>query len=612
MGMVALTIRLTLGLALIALGVAVVAAPKSAIARPSDLGPPVGAIAMHGEPALPPNFDHVPYANPDAPKGGRLDLAYLGAFDSLNPYNVKALSTAQGLIGNVYQSLMVRSSDEPFTLYGLIAKSLQTNAARDRLVFHLDPAAHFSDGAPITSADVLFTFNLLKAKGRPQQRAAYSLIKSVDAPDDLTVRFDLSGANDRELPLTLAMMPVLSRAHTDPEHFEDQTLQIPVGSGPYRVAEVTPGERLVLQRDAEYWGRDLPVSRGLYNFDTIRIDYYRDATAMFEAFKAGLIDYRVEDDITRWRSEYDFPAVKDGRILTAVIPNDLPKGVSGFAFNTRRPVFTDPSVREALASMFDFEWINANLFAGAYKRSEGFFDDSELSSIGRPESDLERALLAPFPGAVRNDVMEGRWRAPVSDGSGRDRAIARRAINQLENAGYSLRGGSLVDRRGTPLAFEITVKNREEERLALAYARNLARVGVTANVRLVDEVQFERRRTRFDFDMMIGTWTASPSPGNEERGRWGSASANAEGAYNICGVASPAVDAMIAAILAAKSREDFVAAVRALDRVLISGFYIVPLYYAPDQWIAYSAKLGRPERTPLFGVNLAAWWRRKP
>ncbi len=610
--MVALTNRLTFGLALIALGVTAVAAPPGAFAHTGDLGPPVGAIAMHGEPALPPTFDHLPYVDPDAPKGGRLDLAYLGAFDSLNPYNVKALSTAQGLIGNVYQSLMVRSADEPFTLYGLIAKSLETNAARDRLVFHLDPAAHFSDGAPITSADVLFTFNLLKAKGRPQQRAAYSMVKSVDAPDDLTVRFDLSGANDRELPLTLAMMPVLSRAHTDAERFDDQTLQIPVASGPYRVAEVTPGERLVLERDPNYWGRDLPVSRGLYNFDTIRIDYFRDATAMFEAFKAGLIDYRVEDDTTRWRSEYDFPAVKDGRIVRAAIPNDLPKGVAGFAFNTRRPVFADPRVREALASMFDFEWINANLFDGAYKRSEGFFDDSELSSIGRPASASERALLAPFPGAVRDDVMEGRWRAPVSDGAGRDRTIARRAIDQLESAGYSLRGGSLVDRRGMPLAFEITVKNRQEERLALAYARNLARIGVAANVRLVDEVQFQRRRTRFDFDMMLGSWIASPSPGNEELARWGSASAHAEGAYNICGVASPAADATIAAMLAAKSKEDFVAAVRALDRVLISGFYIVPLYYAPDQWIAYSAKLGRPEATPLFGVNLAAWWRRNP
>ncbi len=590
-----------------ALGTALAGAPPS-----GGVGPPVSAIAMHGRPALPPGFDHLPYVNPEAPKGGRLNLAYLGAFDSLNPYNVKALSTAQGLVGNVYQSLMARSADEPFTLYGLIAKSLETNEARDRLIFHLNPDARFSDGTPITSADVLFTFNLLKAKGRPQQRAAFGLVKSVDAPDDWTVRYDLSGANDRELPLTLAIMPVLSRAHTDAEHFEDQTLQIPVGSGPYRVADVKPGERLVLERDPNYWARNLPITRGLYNFDSIRIDYYRDATAMFEAFKAGLIDYRVEDDTTRWRSEYDFPAAKDGRIVKAAIPSGLPKGVSGFAFNLRRAPFADVRVREALASMFDFEWINANLFDGAYKRSEGFFDDSDLSSIGRPASPRERALLAPFPGAVRDDVMEGRWRAPVSDGTGRDRVIARRAIDELESAGYSLRDGRLVDAHGTPLAFEILVKNRDEERLALAYARNLARIGVAANVRLVDEVQFQRRRTRFDFDVMIGAWIASPSPGNEQRGRWSSAAANAEGAYNIAGVASPAIDAMIAAILAAKSNEDFVAAVRALDRLLISGFYIVPLYYAPEQWIAYSAKLGRPEKTPLFGVELSTWWRRDP
>jgi peptide/nickel transport system substrate-binding protein len=591
-----------------ALGVALIGAQA-----PADVvGPPMGAIAMHGEPALAPDFDHLPYVNPEAPKGGRLDLAYLGAFDSLNPYNVKALSTAQGLIGNVYQSLMARSADEPFTLYGLIAKSLETDAARDQVIFHLDPSARFSDGTPITSADVVFTFNLLKAKGRPQQRAAFGLVKAVDAPDDRTVRFDLSGANDRELPLTLAIMPVLSRAHIDAEHFEDQTLQIPVGSGPYRVAELKPGERLVLERDPNYWAKDLPISRGLYNFDSIRIDYYRDATAMFEAFKAGLIDYRLEDDTTRWRGEYDFPAARDGRIVRAAVESRLPKGVSGFAFNLRRAPFVEVRVREALASMFDFEWINANLYGGAYKRSEGFFDDSDLSSIGRPASARERALLAPFPGAVRDDVMDGLWRAPVSDGSGRDRRIARDAIDQLARAGYVLVDGRLVDAHGAPLAFEILVKNRDEERLALAYARNLGRIGVAANVRLVDEVQFQRRRTGFDFDMMIGTWTASPSPGNEQRGRWSSAAANAEGAYNISGVASPAIDAMIAAILAAESNEDFVAAVRALDRLLISGFYIAPLYYAPEQWIAYSAKLGRPEKTPLFGVELSTWWRREP
>jgi len=590
-----------------ALGLALAAFPAPA----GVLGPPMGAIAMHGEPALKPDFDHLPYVNPDAPRGGRLNLAYLGAFDSLNPYNVKALSTAQGLIGNVYQSLMTRSADEPFTLYSLIAKSIETDEARDKVVFRLNPAARFSDGTPITSADVVFTFNLLKAKGRPQQRAAFSLVKSIDAPDDFTVAYDLTGANDRELPLTLAIMPVLSRAHTDAEHFEDQTLAIPVGSGPYRVKEVKPGERLVLERDPYYWAKDLPISRGLYNFDVIRIDYYRDATAMFEAFKAGLIDYRVEDDTNRWRTGYDFPAARDGRIVKAAIASRLPKGVSGFAFNLRRAPFADVRVREALASMFDFEWINANLFGGAYKRSEGFFDDSELSSIGRPASARERELLAPFPGAVRDDVMEGQWRAPVSDGSGADRAIARRAIDELGRAGYTLRDGRLVDAHGAQLAFEILVKSRDEERLALAYARNLARIGVAANVRLVDEVQFQRRRTNFDFDVMIGSWVASPSPGNEQRGRWSSAAANAPGAYNICGVASPAIDAMIAAILAAKSSEDFVAAVRALDRLLISGFYIAPLYYAPEQWIAYSSKLGRPEQTPLFGVELSTWWRQE-
>jgi peptide/nickel transport system substrate-binding protein len=603
--MIGWAIRFLLGAAL-AIGLT----GSSAVA--GGVGPPAGAIAMHGKPALPPGFDHLSYVNPQAPKGGALNLAYLGAFDSLNPYNVKALSTAQGLIGNVYQSLMARSADEPFTLYGLIAKSIETNAARDHVVFHLDPAARFSDGTPITSADVVFTFNLLKAKGRPQQRAAFSLVKSIAAPDDWTVAYDLTGANDRELPLTLAIMPVLPRAHTDAEHFEDQTLQIPIGSGPYRVAEVKPGERLELERDPNYWAKDLPISRGLYNFDRIRIDYYRDATAMFEAFKAGLIDYRVEDDPNRWRNEYNFLAAKDGRVIKAVISSGLPKGVSGFAFNTRRAVFADPRVREALASMFDFEWINANLYDGAYKRSEGFFDDSELSSIGRPASDRERALLKPFPGAVRDDVMEGEWRAPVSDGSGRDRAIARHALDELAAAGYSLRNGRLIDAKAKPLAFEILVRNRDEERLALAYARNLARIGVAANVRLVDEVQFQRRRTSFDFDMMEGSWIASPSPGNEQRGRWSSAAADAQGAYNISGVRSPAVDAMIAAILAADTNEDFVAAVRALDRLLISGFYIVPLYYAPEQWIAYSAKLGRPDKTPLFGVELPTWWRREP
>jgi peptide/nickel transport system substrate-binding protein len=591
---------------------ALIASVVLAAATWAQTPPPTYAIAMHGEPALPPDFTHLPYVDPDAPKGGRLDLAYLGAFDSLNPYNIKALSTAQGLNGNVYQTLMTRSTDEPFTLYGLIARSIETDDARDRVVFHLDPRAHFSDGGPIAAADVLFTFQLLKEKGRPQQRAAYSLVKSIDAPDSETVRFDLTGAGDRELPLTLALMPVLSRAHTDAEHFEDQTLALPVASGPYRVVEVEPGQRLVLRRDPDYWARDLPISRGLYNFDEIRIDYFRDATAMFEAFKAGLYDFRVEDDATRWLTGYDFRTARDGRIVKHAFPVGLPKGISGFAFNTRRPIFADPRVREALGTVFDFEWIDANLYSGVYKRSRSFFDDSELSSAGRPATARERALLAPFPGAVREDILEGRWAPPVSDGSGRDRALARRAVDELKVAGWSLAGGAMRDARRTPLAFEILVKTRQEERLALAYSQSLARIGVAARVRLVDEVQYQRRRDKFDFEMTIGSWSASPSPGAEQRNRWGSRSTDVDGSYNLTGAASPAIDAMISAMLAARELDDFISATRALDRVLLSGFYIVPLYYAPDQWIAYAARLGRPERTPLFGVNFDSWWSRAP
>jgi peptide/nickel transport system substrate-binding protein len=566
------------------------------------------AIAMHGEPALPDGFERLPYSSPEARKGGRLRLAALGAFDSLNPFNVKALTAADGLNGNVYQTLMFRSADEPFTLYGLIAESLATDPARDYVTFHLDPQAHFSDGGPITSADVLFSFELLKSKGHPPVRAAYGLVKSAEAADAETVRFDLRGADDRELPLMLALMPVMSRAHVDPERFGETTLDIPIGSGPYKVSEVTPGRGLILRRDPNYWARDLNVMKGLYNFDEIDLDYYRDASAMFEAFKAGLYDYRLEDDATRWASDYDFPAARDGRVIVARIQNGLPKGASGFAFNTRRPLFADREVRAALAGMFDFEWINANLFSGAFRRSVGFFDESELSSVGRPAGDAERALLGLSVAEITPEALAGTWTPPVSDGSGRDRSLAQRALARLANAGFVLRDGALTDRAGAPFRFEILVKRRIEERLALAYSRALARIGVEAKVRLVDDTQFQRRRDRFDFDMAIGTWLATPSPGGEQRGRWGSAAALQEGSYNLAGVRSPAIDSIIAALVAAQSREDFVAAARSLDRLLISGAYIVPLYYAREQWVAYNSFISRPSHGPLFGVALESWW----
>jgi peptide/nickel transport system substrate-binding protein len=575
---------------------------------------PQHAIAMHDEPALPADFDHLPYADPAAPKGGRLVIGLPGTFDSLNPYNLKAGSTAQGLIGNVFETLMSRSLDEPFTLYGLVAQTIETDADRSYATFRLDPRAKFSDGAPITAADVLFTFELLMKHGRPQQRAAFSLIKQVEAPDAATIRFDFPGLDDREMPLTLALMPVLPRHRIDEAKFDEANLAIPLGSGPYRIVTVKPGEHLLLRRNPDYWAKDVPARRGLFNFDEIEIDYYRDQNSLFEAFAAGLLDFRTETNPIRWTTAYDFPALREHRVIRESLPVGGPKGMEGFVFNLRRSQFPDIRVREALGLMFDFEWINANLYGGLYARTKSFFDESELASTGRPASASERALLAPFPNAVREDILEGSWRPPQNDGSGQDRRQPRQALSLLAAAGYALKDGRLM-KGNEALGFEIMVQDRAQEKLALNYAASLARIGVDAHIRLVDEVQYQRRRQTFDFDMMMGTWYASSSPGNEQRGRWGSAAADQPGSFNLAGVKSPVVDAMIKALLAARSHDDFITAVRAYDRVLLSGFYIVPLFHASTQWIAASAALGRPEHLPRYGsptvsATLDTWWRK--
>ncbi len=581
-------------------------------ARGQEKRLPSHGIAMHGVPALPADYAHFPYVKPDARKGGRLSIAFQGTFDGLNPFNLRAGSAAQGLSGNVFQTLMTRSLDEPFTLYGLIAQTIETDDARSYVVFRLDRRAKFSDGTPITAGDVLFTFDLLKTKGRPQQRIAYGLVRSIVAEDDWTVRYDLSGANDRELPLTLALMPVLPKHKTNVERFSDSALDIPIGSGPYRIASIKPGEEVALKRNPDYWGRDIPACRGLYNFDDIVISYYRDANSMFESFKAGLIDYRVEGNPTRWKTGYNFPAVRDGRVKKEELRVGTPRGMEGFAFNTRRPLFKDVRVREALAIMFDFEWINHNLFDDLYTRTISFFDNSDLASSGAAASPAERALIAPYPGAVRDDILEGRWKPYVTDGSGRDRNQARTALDLMAQAGWKLVRG-VLEKGDEDFEFEIMVADRNQERLALNYASSLSRIGVKARVRTVDEVQYQRRRQRFDFDMMLGTWVASASPGNEQRMRWGSQSAAQEASFNLAGASSPAIDALIAAMLAANTREEFVTAVRAYDRVLLSGFYIVPLFHTVYQWDAHWSRIERPEAlpkwaAPLFAATLDTWW----
>jgi peptide/nickel transport system substrate-binding protein len=566
------------------------------------------AIAMHGAAALPADFTHMPYANPDAPQGGRLVQGLLGTFDSLNPLIVRGLAVQQ-IRGFVVESLMTRGNDEAFTLYGLLAKSVETDDARSYVTFQLNPLARFSDGQPVTSDDVLFSWALLRDKGRPNYRQYYAKVAKAEAPDPLTIRFDFGGAPDRELPLILGLMPILARHAIDPATFEETSMTAPIGSGPYRVGAVKPGASVTLTRNPDYWGRDLPINRGLWNFDEIRLDFYREANGQFEAFKRGLYDFRVETEPLRWHDGYDFPAARAGEVIRDTIETGMPKPFEGLVFNTRRPLFSDIRVRQALTLLFDFEWINRNYFFGLYGRSAGFFAGSELSAYGRAPDERERELLKPYASHMPADILDGSYRLPVSDGSGRDRVMLRTALNLLSEAGYDL-DGTVLRQRATkkPFAFEILVTTRDQERIALAFTRDLKRAGIEATVRAVDAVQFDQRRLSFDFDMIQNRWDQSLSPGNEQYFYWGSEAADNQGTRNYMGAKDPAIDAMIAAMLAARERPAFVSAVRALDRTLMSGFYAIPLFNIGEQWIARWNRIERPKATALTGYLPETWW----
>jgi peptide/nickel transport system substrate-binding protein len=566
------------------------------------------AIAMHGDPAWPADFAAPVYANPDAPKGGQLVQGVLGAFDSLNPFIVRGISAAN-IRAYQIESLLARGYDEPFTLYGLLAESVETDDARSHVTFTINPKARFADGKPVTAEDVIFSWQLLRDHGRPNFQIYYAKAKRAEAIGERAVRFDLSGADDRELPLIIGLMPILAKHAVNVDTFEDTTFTPLLGSGPYTITAVKPGESVTFTRDPDYWGRDLAVNRGLWNFDTIRYDYYRDGNTHFEAFKKGLYDVRLETDPGRWQTAYDFPALRDGRVVKETFPYGLPKGMDGLCFNMRRPMFADIRVREALLHLFDFEWINHTYFFDLYKRTASYFDGCELSAHGQAAGVREKELLAPFPDAVRPDVMAGRWEPPKTDGTGRDRDGLRRAFALFRAAGYELKGTELVHvASGRPFAFEILTNTRDQERLALAFTRSLKRAGIDARVRNVDPTQFEQRRIRFDFDMMQYRWEQSLSPGNEQLFYFSSEAAEQNGSRNYMGVKSKAIDAMIAALLSARDKDDFVSATRALDRVLLSGFYVIPLYYPPVQWIARWSRIAHPERTSLYGYLPETWW----
>jgi len=592
---------------------AVATTPLQAMAQSQ----PDYALSMHGDVALPADFTHFPYANADAPKGGTLAMGVVGTFDSLNPFILKNMrTTAVGLFGDgenfVYESLMQRSRDEPFTLYPLLAEKVATDPKRTWVEFTLNAQAKWSDGQPVTVDDVIFTYDILTEKGRPPYNNRMSRIEKIEKTGERSVRFTFNDKSDREFPLLIAAsMPVLPKHAIDAASFGNSTLNPPVGSGPYIVSDVRPGERIVYKRNPDYWGKDLPTRRGLNNFDIYSIEYFRNETALFETFKKGLLDVFIEANPTRWEKSYDFPAVKQGKVIKETFQKGTPANLLGFVFNTRRPIFADRRVRQALGLLFDFEWANRNLFADQYRRTQSYWEGSELSSVGKPADDREKQLLAPFPDAVREDVMNGTWHPPVTDGSGHDRTPAKKAYDLLMEAGFRFEHGLAIDPSGKPLAFEIMTRSPDEEKVALAYKRNLARLGITAEIRTADDAQYQQRLQTFDYDMILGALAGSLSPGNEQWMRWGAASRDVQGSFNYPGVADPAVDAMIEALLAARNRADFVSAVRALDRVLISGDYYVPLYHLPYQWVARWDRIEHPQKTPLYGYQLPTWWRAK-
>ena len=450
----------------------------------------------------------------------------------------------------------------------------------------------------------------MRDSGRPNYRNYYGKIKRIETPDERTISLT-QDSGDRELPLIIGLMPVLSKAFWQGKDFAATTLDPLVGSGPYVMEEIKAGETIIYRRNPDHWGKDLALQKGLWNFDEVRFDYYLDANAAFEAFKSGLADVRIETDPVRWNTGYDFPAAKDGKIIRQKIEQKTPAPAAALAFNTRRKIFEDPRVREALTMAFDFEWANANLFANSYRRIYGFFGGSELSSEARPMDERERAVLGDAANRLRSDFIDGSYRLPVSDGSGRDRKMLRKAVDLLAEAGWTVGDQGLVNAAGEPFAFTITGQTRDHEKIALHYQRTLKAIGIKAEVRIVDPAQFSALQTSYDYDMIPATWSNSLSPGNEQVLYFGSEGRTVEGTRNYPGIADPAVDAAIKSMLDARDRDDFVAAVRAEDRLLASGFYAVPLYDAGGQWVARWKHIGRPDVQPLPGFEATTLWRER-
>jgi microcin C transport system substrate-binding protein len=577
-----------------------------ALAADSNTGGGAIGLSIIGPLKYQPGFTHFDYANPDAPKGGAMKLGALGTFDTLNPFVVKGVPAAG--IGEIYDTLMAPSEDEPDSEYGLVAETIAIAPDKSSVLYTLRAEAKFSDGSAITPDDMIWTFTALREKGQPLYRTYYGDVTKVTKEGDRGVRFWFKDASNHELAQILGQMPVLSKAYWGSRDFEKTTLDIPVGSGPYKIAAVDPGRAITFQRDPNYWGKDLPVNKGRFNVDTIRYDYYRDGTVSLEAFKAGQYDLRQENSAKSWATAYDTPAVRDGQIKKIVIPNAFPSPAQGMVYNIRRPIFQDARVREALGYAFDFEWSNKNMFYGLYHRTRSYFDNSELAATGLPQGE-ELKILEKYRGQVPDEVFTKEYDPPKYDGSGEIRDGLRKAIALLQQAGWTFKGEKLVnDKTGQPFAFEILNEDPQLERIILPFVKNLSRLGVTATLRTVDTSQYERRMETFDFDMTTTVFPQSLSPGNEQRDFWGSASADQNGSRNIIGIKNPVIDALIEGLINAPDRATLVAYTHDLDRVLQWNHYMILEFHLGAHWIAYWDKFRRPETVPKYGVGLSTWW----
>ncbi len=568
---------------------------------------PRHGLAMHGAPKYGPDFTHLDYANPDAPKGGTLRLAATGSFDSLNPWVIKGRSAA-GVRNFLYETLMKRIWDEPFSMYGLIAESAEMPDDRSWIEFTLREGAHFNDGSPITVEDVIFSWETIKIQGLPNSRATFEQVARVEQTGSRQVKFVFENNENRELPLLVAgFLPILSKAYWQDRDFTETTLEPAVTSGPYLIDDMNPGRSITYRRDPDYWGADVPVNVGHNNFDEIKYEYYRDGSIALQAFRAGDFDMRLEFDPAQWATQYDFPAVRDGRVSLDVVDHGIASGLRGFYMNLRRPLFQDRRVREALLLAFDFEWVNENLFHSAYTRTSSLFDNSDLGPVGAPEG-IELDLLEPWRDEVPTEVFGSPFAAPTTDGSGNNRANLRTATRLLADAGWTIRDGKLVNGDGRPFKFEILLRSQGNEKIALSYQRNLERLGMEVKVRLADSAQYTALVESFDFDMVISRRAVTLSPGNEQQSYWSSEVADSPGTRNVSGINDPAIDAMIDAILAAEDRETLVAATRALDRILMWNYYVIPLYHRSGFPTALWNNVARPDNTPVYGAVMETFW----